>query len=855
MQKTKIALFVSTLMLPSMMAWAEEIQSETEDFTDDVLVLDEVLVKESSFSQQIGTQRLTEKDIAAMPSTNGNITDLLKNNVNVRFSSAGDNSTSGGEIKPNEVSFHGEQYYNNNFIVNGMSNNDNINPAAASSRYADTAPAGRNAYDLPAGGTQSFWINSKLVKSIEVFDSNISAEHGRFTGGVIDVILKDPDLEKHAGMVGYRVTSERLAKMHVDDNKRFEAATALNMQPKFTKQSFDLMLNQPLSDKAAIRFSYSRIASDIQYYHPTLQTYDMNRQLSGTGTFANIQRRSNENFMLNGIYLPDNGDLWRAAITYAPNKSKYYKQNVVNGAYTNVGGGFQFDLEWEKNFEKFKMKTKAGYKHSGNRIEHEEDHFYRYMAADYLDWMSQSGFAMFGGYGKNTSTTTDYLLKQKVELNEFDTGAISHHLKIGWEVKITQAENKRDNDTHSYYYKYANNVICNGAEQCIDYSQYAYNDQIFEARHKKVRDDAYAFFIEDRMNWKNLELIAGLRTDYNQFLGKLNFAHRLSASYDVFGDEKTRLFTGLNRYYANSMLTNKLRQGASDTLRVSRTLNEDGTLSEWGNAKYSYISRYDVSKLKNPYSDEIVGGIAQDIFGSLWTLKWVHRNSRKSFRSGYDVNDAGQSIRVYNNSGWSKSDSYSVEVKPKNSEHDFGMAKLKYTIGFSYQRSKRNYNYTETDDSTYEYMIYNDRLVPALGGAKPNDFANPWTVNATITTEFPKIRLTWGQSIRFVAGRKYIYTENGSGIQCNGSSTIAAYREACGDYVGQVQVYKDAYEGSHLLWDWKFSYQQPTIKGQYIQLDVDINNVLNRRAVAKSAGGNTVYKMGRNYYLGASYNW
>lgn len=81
-----------------MMAWAEEIQSQTEDFSDDVLVLDEVLVKESSFSQQIGTQRLTEKDIAAMPSTNGNITDLLKNNVNVRFSSAGNNSTSGGKL-------------------------------------------------------------------------------------------------------------------------------------------------------------------------------------------------------------------------------------------------------------------------------------------------------------------------------------------------------------------------------------------------------------------------------------------------------------------------------------------------------------------------------------------------------------------------------------------------------------------------------------------------------------------------------------------------------------------------------------------------------------------------------------
>lgn len=860
MQKTKTALFVSALMLQPVTVWAEETASQetagsTEVLSDDVAVLDEVVVSETSFSQQIGTQKITEKDIALMPSTNGNITDFLKHNVNVRFSSGSDNSTSGGEIKPSEVSFHGEQYYNNNFVVNGMSNNDNINPAAGSSRYAESAPAGRNAYDLPAGGTQSFWIDSKLVKSIEVFDSNVSSEYGRFTGGVVDVKLKDPDLEKHSGSVSYRVTSERLAEMHTDDNTRLKSATALNLQPKFTKQTYGVMLNQPLSDKAAIRFTYNRTESDIQYYHPNLQTYDINRNLSEAGQYGNIQRRINENMILSGVYFPDNGDLWRASITYAPNRSKYFKQNTVNGAYINKGGGFQFDMEWEKQFDNVKMLTKAGYKHSGNRIQHEADDYYRYMAADYLDWVSQSGFAITGGYGNNSSTTTDYLLKQKFVFNEFDTGSLTHNIKLGWEAKITQAENKRDNDSHSYYFRHASNVICNGANQCIDNSQYAYEDQIFESRHKKVRDDAYAFFIEDRMNWKNLEFIAGLRVDNNQFLGKVNFAHRLSASYDVFGDQSTRLFTGLNRYYANSMLTNKLRQGASDTLRRSRVLNADGTLSDWGNERYSYINRYDVAKLDNPYSDEIVGGLAQNIFGSLWTFKWVHRNSKKSLISSNAVNEAGQSIRVFANNGWTKNDSYTIDIKPANSEHDFGFAKLRYNIGFSYQKSKTNYNYTESDDTVYQYMIYNNKLVEAPGGRAPRDYGNPWEIKASINTEFPKIRLSWGQSLRFVAGRKYIYTESGSTVFCNGDSTIAAYRQACGDYQGEVQVYKDAYEASHLLWDWKFSYKQPTVKSQYLQFDLDINNVLNRKAVAKSAGGNTVYKMGRNYWLGASYNW
>lgn len=90
------------------------------------------------FSQQMGTQKLTADDIARRPKNNGNITDLLRDNPAVNFANTAETSLNAGDITPNEVSFHGEKFYNNNFILAGMSNNDNIDPASTKETNGQT---------------------------------------------------------------------------------------------------------------------------------------------------------------------------------------------------------------------------------------------------------------------------------------------------------------------------------------------------------------------------------------------------------------------------------------------------------------------------------------------------------------------------------------------------------------------------------------------------------------------------------------------------------------------------------------------------------------------------------------------
>lgn len=849
MQKTQIALFVSALCLP-MVSWAQENVPDGNN-SDDVAVLDEIVVLGTSFSQQIGTQKITEEEIARRPSTNGNLTDLLKTNPNVRFSSAANNSNNGGEIAPSEVSFHGAKYYENNYTLDGMSNNDNMDPGSSSRNSAETQPKGSLADDLPAGSTQSFWVDANMIKKIEVFDSNISAEYGNFSGGVVNAELRDPDIEKSYGRAAFRTTSDHFAKFFYDKDSDFGKANQLNFHPIFSKNEYSLELNQPLSENSAILFGYSRKESDIQYYHPLLSLYE-NGVLGEVGKFANIQRRRAETFNLRGIYFGENNNLWKASIIYAPNMAKFFKRNYVNGGFTNTGGGVQAKLEWEKQFDHFTMKTTFGYKTTGNKVEHESNEAHNYVSAPYIGWSSGSNRANSGGFGIFLTQKDIYTLKQNFISNEFNLSGMQHKLKFGWQVDIAKAKYQRESDSNNYFYSnsYVNPenrstiqlTNCQGEPLCLAGLQYARNNVQYRAKTVGVRDDIYSAYIEDNIQWHKLNIAAGIRLDHNKFLGKLNIAHRVSGSYDIFGDGKTQIFSGLNRYYSGSILSSKLREDISQYERYTRAINNDGSPAAWTITSTSANSRYYSSKLKNPYSDEITAGFSQTLLASNWIFKWVHRNSKNEFMRKQITNNN----YAMTNDGWTKNDTFTVSIKPLK-KHQYKYIYIDYSLGYSYSKSKTNSNYYDSEDTTdLRYALYNGSLIQTLNGNIPKDFNNPWQVFVDLNLYFPKIRLNWDHRLSYIAGKKYIYNEGTT--YCN--------IDACGEYRGtEVNNYRDAYQSSHLLLDWRFSYKQPTFKNQYFTFDLDINNVLNRKSVAKSSGGNTNYKMGRNFWFGISYNW
>lgn len=817
------------------------------------------------FSQQVGTQKLTAEQIKNRPTGNGNLSELLKNNPNVRYANHADNSNTAGEIAPNEVSIHGAKFYENNYTIDGLSNNDNINPGsgATGNLYSNTATgnlAGYNPISLPAGGTQSFWIDSSLVKNIEVFDSNISAKYGQFTGGVINANIKDPDT-RPSGRIWYRTTRDDWANFHIQeqDKEKFEQANELYHQPRFTKQQYGVEISQPITDKASVLFAYNRSTSKIPFYHDVMSQWEN-------------QERSNETYLLKGSYKPSDNNTIKATFMYSPHESSYPKANVKNGLFTNTGGGYRANIEWDKKSHWGKMTSYLGYRKTGNQIKHQSDTFHNYygnttgvttgttnLGTDAYDWCTSRNLttnvcisAHTGGYGEFSTEKQTYTAKQDFKFNTIGQ-TLKHDISTGWQFDHATASYERAKDVHNYSETstpaFRNNVT--SCTECVVGVYFTNTRTLYPARQVKASDNTFSHYAENSMTYKNLNLVAGLRTDYNQYLGNIDLAPRLSFTYDVFGNKNTRLIGGFNRYYANSMLAYKLREGIGVAQTQTRQVS-GRTLSNWRtNDGYNGL-RYNISSLDTPYTDELNLGVAQQWANSLWTLKWVRRDAKDQF-TRVTEGSGTNAVRVLANNGTSKNQNFTLSVNSLSPINIKDVADVSWSFGASYNKSKSNNTYY--DDATLDgdgitKAVYRGKLL-AVGEVPQMDFNAGWTSFLAVNTHFPALNLDWSQRLSYTDGHRSIERDS---ITCN--SSVAG----CGDYIGRAYLYNDKDNPNAFTWDWRLGYKLPLSGEKSLEFTADVNNVLDKKIVTSSASstttsGNTTYKMGRNFWLGVSYNW
>lgn len=809
---------------------------------------DTLIVRSTPTSQTMGTQIITAEQISKMPTRNGSVTELLKNNPNVQFANAADNGNTQGEIQPENVSFHGEKFYQNNYMIDGLSNNNTINPGAnGGDLTAD--PDGYSPTDLPAGGAQSFWINSELIESVEVFDSNIAAKYGDFTGGVVDAKLKDPDLQKASGRVSFRTTSDSLTEYHVDETiqEDFNQASSLYYQPKFTKKFYSATINQPLSDKAGLIFSYNRQESEIPYYHSII------------GAWEN-QKRLAETFLLKGNYLADNGDTFRATAMYSPHESTYLKRNVKNGAFTNEGGGYRFNVEWEHLADWGKLSSLVGYQHEQNHIEHAADYYaswysrYKNEESDQINWYSsgsetaanRSGY--YGGYGEFETEKNTYTAKQNYEFNPFRLAQLNHQIDLGWQLDLYDASYRRFRDVYlgRSTPTWDSSTVCQAGDSlCIDGEQYYKSRTLYPARSVKGNYTNYAAYLQDSMTWGRLEVTPGLRVSYDNYLENVNIAPRLAASFDVFGDRKSRIFAGANRYYAQNMLAYKLRSGISQYYVETRT----DASSPWVSSDLTTSSYdYDVSNLKTPYSDELNLGLSQRILDTVWTVKYVHRDGKNQFGRSSTTDENGKKYYVLTNEATTQGDTVSLTIEPI-SPYKFKYADVNWSLGANYSNNKSSsqtyYDQSSSDDNM---VIFKGKLMEK-GDMDALDYNTPWTVFLNVDTHIPLLNLNWSQRLGYTSGYTGYSTSTETCVEGN---------IICGNYTGNATLYTEEKYDDYFSYDWRLMYNQPIFKDQSLQISLDILNVFNTAVEthkSTSSSSATTYKTGRQIWLGASWSW
>lgn len=845
----KVAHLILPLSLISTGALAEN-NNETAPVTEEQ-ASDTIVVRSAPTSQSMGTQIIDADKIANRPTGNGTVTELLKYNPNVRFANDSNSSLNPGEIAPENVSFHGEKFYNNNFMIDGLSNNNTINPGANGGDLT-ASPDGYSPTDLPAGGAQSFWINSELIDTVDVYDSNVSAKYGDFTGGVVDARLKDPSLDRASGKVSWRTTRNAWTSYHIDANKKedFEAATAFYNQPKFTKNFYSATFNQPLNDSAGFIFSYNRQQSTIPQYHTNMEKWT-------------DQERLSETYLLKGTWFADNGDILRLTGMYSPHESTYYKIDTKNGGFTNHGGGWRTNLEWEHYATWGKLTSLAGYQHEQNKIEQESNiyqNWWRYRDAndfvsDVIDWGSSvpsktgSQTAYLGGYGDYGTEKTTTTLKQDAELNAFSALGVTHQIDAGWQVDMFDARYRRFDDVllSRGTATLSPGVVCqSGDAWCIDGEQYIKSRTLYPERSVKGSYTNYAIYLQDSMNFKRVELTPGVRLQYDDFLKNTTLAPRLAGSLDVFGDKRTRLFGGANRYYGQNMLAYKLRSGIGSyyiqTRKNAQSPWETGELRSLG-------TQYDVSDLKTPYSDEISLGLSQRVLDTVWTMKWVNRKGRDQFGRETVTDANGDRFYVLTNNAKTEGNTWSLSAEPVSPYH-FSMADISWSLGASISDNKSSsQTYYDTSDRDDQMVIFDNKLMQRAD-MDALDFNTPWNAFVNVNTWIPALNLNWNQSLTYTSGYEGYTTET---VTCPDGGP------GCGSYTGDATRYSKTKYKDYFTWDWRFAWRQPTFENQSLELTLDVLNVLDNVIEATQSSSATsstlTYKTGRQFWLGVAYSW
>lgn len=166
------------------------------------------------------------------PSGNGDITSILRILPNVQYDNAQNRSTTPGEIDPANISISGGLFYQNNFQLDGFNMNNDLDPIGGG-----TVGSGGASQGLRGGRSQGFNIDTSLLESITVQDSNISAAYGGFTGGVVEANIRKARRDGFHANISYQYTSDKLTQYFIHENaeSRFATSSDENYQPHFTK--------------------------------------------------------------------------------------------------------------------------------------------------------------------------------------------------------------------------------------------------------------------------------------------------------------------------------------------------------------------------------------------------------------------------------------------------------------------------------------------------------------------------------------------------------------------------------------------------------------------------------------------
>lgn len=761
---------------------------------------------------EAGKTTIGEEELKSMPSRTGSITEALKVVPNVQFSNEESSSLMMGEVSPPRVSISGGKPYENNFLVDGLSVSNTLDPTGLS----DIGDPINGAYLNGNGGDQNIFYDTKLLDSITVYSSNVPAKYGNFLGGVIDAKIVDPRSDHwHAVLTGRHARSEWFDLRGVDED-----SYSPDNQPKFRLNSFSAVTDGPVTEKMALLLAVSRRWSEIP-----LMYKEADRSIS-----KKEQSRSSDNFYAKTVLYPQDELKVTFDAAYAPYSDKRWMTPASLNSPPWPDGGWRIENEALRFGNSVEWDSKLGT--FNGRVAYSENGFSRYSDTNYY-FADTVNNTREGGFGDATVDSREFDAKLEFEFKEFEAVGVQWNISSGIDFSRVVTDMWNEASRTESFSKSSHVVI----------------DYIEEEQAGSL--NRYGFFFQTEATFGRFTLTPGLRLDYDDFTCNTNVAPRIKAEYDTFGDGQLRWVAGVNRYYGS-----QLRAYAFDRYRpyyrATTSLKTGKTVYAIGKDK-SYLA----SGLDTPYSDELMAGILGDINGFEYSLELVHRNFQDQLTS---VTEDGELYRMTNDGSSSfKGVKFSLEKTIETEKYglhsfNFGASKsITRTFNGGYDSDNR----VNTVINGYDYdygRVYYDGTHLSREEMPAEDFNAPLVLTLSWMGSF------YEDSVRVHCVSRW--RDSTSGLLADRRASdetpygTATPRSSSSQWLNEDGSYSDAYRkgviSGGLVTDASFEWD--VLKKDFVTftLLLDITNIFDStlHTGAAETGELRSFVSGRGYYAG-----
>lgn len=777
-----------------------------------------------------GTSIFDSEAISTRTPGSGDVNQLLKALPSAHFSLTEGLATRANlqDIRPSEMSISGGRINENLFILDGID---------ASSRVDFTNDNAANYDEVAAASPQAFWLDSNLIGSLTVRDSNVSAEYGRFVGGVVEMTTRSPARE-FGGQIYYYTTKTDMTSFKIPSAVRNELGSAIPDEPEYDKTRYGLALDIPIGDRIRTVLGYSRSTSEVTYFKG-----------ANYGNAAFGQRSISENFLVKGeVDLPGNM-LLSGQVNYTPYESEAANANGINNLVTSHGGGWTGRLTLAGERDTAQWELQASFSRAETDRDGARNQYNVTRATSGVDWCTGSSCTN-GFIGPLEQRETAFTLK-----GLWEQPLLGGEFRGGFDISSIEAFKKRPFTTYAYLTTVANaNTVCanpNEGPSCVA-GVYALSARLeYKAYEAKANFETFALWGEQTVDVGGFTLRGGLRVENDSFLDNWNVSPRFSATHELpFGGVVMTL--GANRYYNRSFLGYALREGTPGNYRYTRTATVSGSdriwSDNWALTTHSNSTQYSDADLKTPYSDELTLAFQGPLFGGEYRVKGVARESkdeiaRSAAKRVTYVNELGttSTYTEYNatNDGESSYRGLSLEWKREWARHSLG-----FSTSFSETKTNTVDYFVQSDDELFESVLVYYKgevrsLTSVLAENQREDYAAPLVVNADWGSVWWDGRVKVNVNARY-RGDFEIIEDTGVNQSVNGTTY---------DVYGKVK-----YDPSV---DFNLNATVDVVQNRWgtVTVDARINNLLDSIPYRNSVNISQPYQLGRTIWIGAKYKF